>query len=143
MSGTTSTSPAGEALVVGGRVRFSEADLKVRSHERLGRLKAAPTTEALPAVTVEFEAALEALDAPLHLGEVVRLATAGTRGVLGIEVGGGSGGGVGSGSWRLRGAHRPKTIRSSLSSATVARSMSAALATQAMAAAPKASGPGA
>src|SRR5262245_35217812 len=100
----------------------------------------------LPTVAIELEAALEALDAPLHLGQVVRLGAARARGVLGVEV---VGVGSGGGTWRWSrgrrslGAHRPNTIRSSLRSATVARSIRLALTTQVIAAAKNASGPGA
>src|SRR5690349_414968 len=97
----------------------------------------------LPAVAVEFEAALEALHAPFDLGEVVRLAATRAGGVFGVEVGGGSGGGWGSCRSRRKPGHRPNTIRSSSSSATVARSASTAQATHVVAAAANARGPGA
>src|SRR5436190_5128359 len=97
----------------------------------------------LPAVTVELEAALQALDAAFDLGQVVRLAAARAGGVFGIEVDGGSGTERRCWSGRRVARHRPNTIRSSLSSATVARSISAAHTTQVAAAAANASGPGA
>ena len=55
-----------------------------------GRLKPVPTY-ALPAVAVELEAALQALDAPFDFGEVVRLAAAGAGRIFRVDVGGGSG----------------------------------------------------
>ena len=39
-----------------------------------------------PPVAIELEPALQALDAALHFGEVVRLATARARGVVGVDV---------------------------------------------------------
>src|SRR5688572_18564714 len=98
-----------------------------------------------PPVAVELEAAFEALDAALHLGQVVRLAAARTGRVVGVAIGcrGGSGRRGGSLSGRRRAGHRPNTIRSLLRSATVARRNPAAATTATPAAATKASGPGA